>query len=130
MTKYTFDENTYSDLYKEVYGFRPRGDVFYTSDNDGKQAIWEDLIQELEEKTAEDKIAEDANIKNFENWCARLIELGATNRSMAIRWIVQSQAPDEIDLAHGASWVQWKLGVPFSYLKNELDQVMKEMGKN
>ena len=130
MTKYTFDENIYSDLYKEVYGSRPRGDIFYTSDDAGKQAIWDNLIQEHEEKMAEDKIAEDANIKNFEDWCARLIELGATDRRTAIRWIVQSYAPNEMDLAYGASWVQFKLGVPFSYLKNELDQVMKEMGKN
>jgi len=35
--KYTFDENIFSDLYKDAYGVRPRGHAFYTASNEEKQ---------------------------------------------------------------------------------------------
>jgi hypothetical protein len=31
MTQFTYDENLFSDLYKEVYGIRPRGGEWMTA---------------------------------------------------------------------------------------------------
>ena len=51
---YTFDENTLSDLHKDARGSRPRSDFFWDTwnqaDNDGKQAIWDGLVDEMVER--------------------------------------------------------------------------------
>jgi hypothetical protein len=51
---YTYDENTFSDLHKEVYGFRPNTDMWkdWTSRTPRqKQELWNALSDELEELT-------------------------------------------------------------------------------
>jgi hypothetical protein len=51
---YTFDENILSDLHKDAYGFRPSGDFFREwdlLDNDGKQDLWEQLIDAVRDTT-------------------------------------------------------------------------------
>jgi hypothetical protein len=52
MSMYTFSEELLSDLHKDARGFRPRSEWFWhdwnTSDDDGKQAIWDNLVEELE----------------------------------------------------------------------------------
>ena len=49
---YTFSEELLSDLHKDARGFRPRSEWFWnnwnTSNDDGKQAIWDNLVEELE----------------------------------------------------------------------------------
>ena len=55
---YDFDEQTLSDLHKDARGFRPRGEFFWSNwtaaDADGKQAIWDGLIRELDQVQAEE----------------------------------------------------------------------------
>ena len=49
---YTYDDNTFSDLFKEVYGFRPRTDSWadWTSRTTRqKQELWNALCDELED---------------------------------------------------------------------------------
>ena len=48
---YTYDDNTFSDLHKEVYGFRPKADGWadWTSRTPRqKQELWNALSDELE----------------------------------------------------------------------------------
>ena len=55
MTTYTYDERIVSDLYKEVYGFRPTSWWFQewkAADEDAKQAIWDGLCEAHEAEMA------------------------------------------------------------------------------
>ena len=57
---FTYDEELFSDLHKDAYGFRPRIHNFYESTPEEKQKIWDATIldmnaaQEAEEARAAD----------------------------------------------------------------------------
>ena len=51
MTQYDFCDDTFSDLHKDVYGFRPRGIIMENWNmmpDEQKQVRWDELCEELE----------------------------------------------------------------------------------
>jgi len=56
--EFTYSDDCFSDLHKDVYGFRPRG-VLMDEWNDRtprqKQELWNALCDQLEENTAREK---------------------------------------------------------------------------
>ena len=114
---YTYDDNTFSDLFKEVYGFRPRTDSWadWTSRTPRqKQELWNALCDELEVVMLREKLAKDRKTQNFENRVKETLSLGAKTRKDAIRWIFQA---DNIDTTDGqfAGYACYLLGLPYSY---------------
>ena len=114
---YTYDENTFSDLHKEVYGFRPNTDMWkdWTSRTPRqKQELWNALSDELEDVMKEEKLAKDRKTQNFENRIKTTLSLGAKTRKDAIRSIFQA---DKIDTTDGqfAGYACYLLGLPYSY---------------
>jgi hypothetical protein len=129
MTKFTFDTSIVSDLHKDARGWRPR-ELFWenweASSNNEKQAIWDGLCEELDWELEREKTAQEKAIAEFENWIWVNLELGAADRQQAIRWIVESLDPSQIDLMYGGGWVCWELGLPFS-MEKEFEAVCKEL---
>jgi hypothetical protein len=125
---YTFDANIVSDLFKDVNGFRP-GSTFYTAwnsgNNDQKQVIWDNLILQLEEKYTEDKKAEAEAIKNFEAKVTLHMELGASSRETALRWIVDAMELSDNDKLYGGGYICYALDLPYSYEK-EFNAILEE----
>ena len=108
---YTFDDNTFSDLHKDVYGFRPRGHHYDIASNDEKQKIWDELCEELE---ANNLVEQEQTIKavaRFEARIADVIELGAGNRTNALLWMVGTETFYHIqDVEHFV----WEQGILFT----------------
>ena len=129
---YTFDDNLVSDLYKDAKGFRP-SEVFYNiwnnSSKDEKQAMWETLLDDLDDKFAEDKFQEDVAIKSFENQVRVMLESGATDRTQAIRWIVDSLELTDTDKLYEGEYVCYKLGLPYSYAE-QFNGLFEQLGDN
>ena len=97
---YTYDDNTFSDLHKEVYGFRPKADGWadWTSRTPRqKQELWNALCDELEVVMKEEKLAKDRKTQNFENRVKETLSLGTTN------------------LRFDAGYACYLLGLPYSY---------------
>lgn len=116
-TTYTYDERIVSDLHKDTYGFRPCSGwwtEWKASDEAGKQAIWDMLLESLDETIAYEKRLHDAAIEAFEARVDQLIGLGAVDRQMAIRWIVGGLELTENDALYGADYVCYCLGLPYS----------------
>ena len=94
---FTYDDNTFSDLVKEVYGTRSParkyGHLFYYYDetSEKKQMIWDDLCDRLEENMAEELEAHHRKIAMFEDSIQKCIKLGASTRRDAIRWIFDAE---------------------------------------
>ena len=90
---YTFSEELLSDLHKDARGFRPRSDAFWTAwadaNDQGKQAIWDGLIQEMEIADQEERESEQQSIAEFEDVVQEYISLGAQDRSTALCWLIQ-----------------------------------------
>lgn len=129
MTQYTFDEQIVSDLHKDARGWRPR-EYFWNewdaASDDEKQVIWDRLLDELDWEMERQKRAHERAIADFEENISINMSVGALTREVAIRWIVESLNPDEIDLRYGGSWVCYELGLPYS-MEKEFESICKEL---
>ena len=114
--RFTYDDNTYSDLHKDAYGFRPRNDGWDQLTPVGKQVKWESLCEALDRRIAEDEAAEAAAVQRFEAHVSEVISLGngAVGRATAIRWIVEGLDIRPSDLAfYGGEIVCFEMGLPY-----------------
>jgi hypothetical protein len=116
-TTYTYDSRIVSDLHKEVYGCRPTQawmQAWNANSEDAKQMTWDYLCEMHEAEIVSQRAREEQAIEAFEARVNSLVELGAANRLMAIRWIVQSLELTENDLCYGPDYVCYCLGLPYS----------------
>ena len=92
---YTFDDQTLSDLHKDARGYRPRDEYFWArwneSNDDGKQAIWDNLIDELDAVNREDALREAEALEDFKARITDVISLGAGDRETALRWMTDRE---------------------------------------
>lgn len=125
---YTFDDNIFSDLHKDAYGFRPRSHEYWTASDDRKEEIWNGLLKELDAAIEREKMSERWAITKFENDLYD-IEVLAGDRETAIRWFVESLKLDEIDLMYGGEKICYDLGLPFS-MANIFNETCKKLLDN
>ena len=121
---YTYDNNSFSDLYKDAHSVRPRGDhPFYAPSvsRDEKQMIWDNMISSLEAAIEEEREAESDAIDWFERQIDDMMSLYSSPcRSAAIRWIADSHgAEDPEDLIH-------RLRIPYSEYGVEITTALEE----
>ena len=119
--KYTFDENTLSDLYKDARGYRPRSEFFWASwneaTNDGKQAIWDNLCDEMVESQEAEARLEQELVEAFKALVERTIGYGAPDRETALRWITDGETfHNSQDVEHFV----WDRGILFTDYGREL----------
>jgi hypothetical protein len=127
---YTFSTELFSDLHKDVYGFRPRGHWFYdanTTDAE-RQDEWDYLCKRLGEQIDEDNVRNAKALHDLQAKIADLKTKGAQDDKQALKWIVQSLDPSEIDLRYGGEWVCWELGLSFDcgYMFNEVCEELRD----
>lgn len=97
MTEYTYDELTFSDVYKDATGVRPGYDhpFFVTDDPDEKQRLWDRELRAVQNAIEEDWGNEQAAINDFEDQISMNMSRGAPTRDDAIRWIIQAYVDDD-----------------------------------
>lgn len=125
---YTFSTELFSDLHKDVYGYRPRQHWFYDTDttDEERQKEWDYLVEQLDLQIEEDRKVKAQRLKALELDIAKNIALGAGDRETAIRWIVQSLNPHSTDLMYGGEWVCYELGLEYS-LAPMFDNACREL---
>jgi hypothetical protein len=117
---YDFDADTLSDLHKEAYGFRPRSEEFWaawdSADNDGKQAIWDDLLDAADRAAETEREIQQEAIAEFESTVRGIMATvaGATRKD-AVRYL-----HDQYDTHGSDEWLEYELGVPYGYLSGSL----------
>ena len=84
-----------SDLYKDVYGCRPRGYSFNDWSDAELEAFTDQLLAQLKENEEQERLQEIADIKSFEIQVQNTIDLGAGNRKTALRWLFSSEEYDK-----------------------------------
>lgn len=117
-TKYTFDENTISDLHKDAYGRRPSRlfwDMWATAHDDQKQAFWDEAIEALKWSIEQEKQQQTAAIAATEKRIAEILEMvvGAT-RADAIRYLDEAY-----DTRGDINFLEFHLGIPYGYLTGQ-----------
>ena len=117
MSNYSFSDDLISDLHKDAYGFRPKGDYFAwweSCSDDEKQAEWDSLLDAFRRREAEEQELEQAAVVDLEYRISSLMEHGARNREMAVRWLAEA-----FETNGDVSYLEWNLGVPYGYLTKE-----------
>lgn len=111
---YTYTTDLFSDLHKDVYGYRPRGeamDEWNSRTPRQKNELYNALCDELEEITQDDARRDARNVMEFTGEILNLIELGAKDRETALRWMTQEDKfYSEQCVSH---WV-WSRGILFT----------------
>jgi hypothetical protein len=103
---------TYWDMYKDAYNFRPRGvDTSKWALTDFEKEF-ETLQFIIDRNEAQRRVEEDAAVTRFEARIASIIQLGAKDREMALRWIHEAEDTDGDD-----EYLCFRVGIPYGYFK-------------
>ena len=126
---FTYSNDCFSDLYKDVYGFRPRGNAMDNWDLMGptrKQAYWDELCAELEANTISEKQQAENAVAKFKARVQDVIGLGANDRKTALSWITGSETfYHSQDVEHFV----WEQGILFTDYGKQLVKDLCEIVK-
>ena len=103
---------TFWDMYKDAYGFRPRGIDTSTWTLEQFDAEFEGLSVAIDAAEQERKTAEAKATNAFERRVAELISTGARDYEMALRWIHEAEDTNGDD-----DYLAWTLGLPYQYFR-------------
>lgn len=109
MTDFTYDDELFSDFYKDVNGVRPRNHPFYAAEPAEKQAMWDQLMKQHEAEMERYHAAQNEGVERFEAKVLEMIEVGTPDREAAIRWLAQG-APGGLD------YLEYTFNLPYGYL--------------
>ena len=116
---YTYDENIISDLHKDAYGVRP-GEYFWADwdarDDDGKQRIWDNLLDDLDRAIENEREYHQEAIANLEDRIQFMMNtVAGCQREDALRYLHDVYATNG-----SVEYLEHCLGVPFGYLSGRV----------
>lgn len=101
----------YSDMHKDAYGFRPRFDYnTWTLEKFNAEFELMGRIIEDDNKVKQENQAQAAH--DFEMRVLSLLQTGAKDRAMALRWIHEAEGSNGDE-----EYLCFLLGLPYSYFK-------------
>jgi hypothetical protein len=126
---YSYSVELFSDLHKDVNGFRPRGHQFYevsdpdhpSYNQDEAQKIWNYYTEQWERNLEWEKKQRILAEEEFEQWVSDMIDMGAGDRNTAIRWAIDTYSPDD-----DIDYIVWDLNLPHKYYVEFMGTVYKE----
>ena len=102
------------DMYKDAYGVRPRG----TDTSNWDEATFEaefNYLQDLIAKNEQErKISEQEAAHDFEMRVLSLLQTGAKDRDMALRWIHEAEGSNGDN-----EFLCYLVGLPYGYFRRE-----------
>jgi hypothetical protein len=98
------------DMYKDAYGFRPRGISTHLWDEDKFNREFDFLQGEITKNEQERKQREFKAEVDFEMRVQILLGMGADDREMALRWIHEAEETGGDD-----EYLCYTLGLPYRY---------------
>ena len=104
-------QEIYSDMHKDAYGFRPRFD-YSTWTLEQFNAEFEQMGRTIEADNKVEKENQEKAAHDFEMRVLSLMQVGAKNRAMAVRWIHEAEGSNGDD-----EYLCFLLGLPYSYFK-------------
>ena len=110
MTRREELESIFWDMYKDAYGFRPRGISTHLWDEDKFNREFDFLQSEITKNEQERKIAEHEAAHAFEMRVQSIIACGAKDRAMALRWIHEAEGSNGDD-----EFLCYLVGLPYRY---------------
>lgn len=129
---YTYDNSLFSDLHKEVYGFRPSSDLYADWNSRTprqKQELWNALCGEQEETIKQEKVAKACAMLALTERLEKMYELGAKSEVQALQWIMEAEEFSDFDLQYGADYFCYHFGLDYTEGKKafNIQEAMNEM---
>lgn len=109
---FTYSEELYSDLHKDAYGFRPRGDLWASwqaMTPAQKQVQWDSLCETLEHNELLRKAEEAQALATWRADIARIMGVCGWTKKRAIRHDMESHGCD----SHDVGYYRYKRGLPW-----------------
>ena len=103
------------DMYKDAHGFRPRSTDTSKWTLEQFESEMEHLQGVIRRNEAQREEDEAAAVVRFETRVASIIQLGAKDREMALRWIHEAEGSDGDD-----EYLCYLVGVPYGYIRSEV----------
>ena len=100
------------DMYKDAYGVRPRGIDTSTWSEADFEAEFVSLSKVIEREEALRKESEERAAHDFEMRVLSLLQTGAKDREMALRWVHEAEGSGGDD-----EYLCFLVGLPYGYFK-------------
>ena len=112
------DGDIFSDLHKDVYGFRPRGLTFESIE--AFDAEFERLAAQLSDQLDEDKIRQDANMVKFAERVMETMELCNCDQRRAVEIIAEAEGELEDYEFYGPERLEYTFDLKFGSIKQAI----------
>ena len=109
------DGDIYSDLYKDVYGSRPRYARFASTEE--FDADFERLVQQLNVQETEEKIRQDANMEKFAQRVMETMELCNCDQRRAVQIIADAEGEMDCYEFYGPERLEWHFNLKYGSIK-------------
>jgi len=111
-------QGSYSDLHKDVYGFRPRGCSENFNSVKWLESELSFLCTELDKIQAEEEAVQHKAIFDFEEKVNEMIKLGAKTRQTALKWLFDAEADEYV--SNDPDYFCYLNNLPYGYFKGEM----------
>ena len=105
----------YWDMYKDAYGVRPRGIDTSTWTEADFEAEFDQLAGVIERENIARLAAEEKAAHDFEMRVLGLLQSGAKDRAMALRWIHEAEGSNGDD-----EFLCYLVGLPYGYFRKQV----------
>jgi hypothetical protein len=112
MSKLEQAQCIYWDMYKDAYGFRPRGIDTSAWTLEQFEAEFQVLGSVIEREEIQRRGSEQKSVVDFEARVETLIGAGAKDRATALRWIHEAE-----DTGGDDEYLCYTLGLPYQYFR-------------
>ena len=112
------DGDIFSDLHKDVYGFRPRYVTFESLE--AFDAEYERLVAQLSEQMDEDKIRQDANMDKFAQRVMETMELCNCDQRRAVEIIADAEGELEDYKFYGPERLEYSFDLKYGSIKQAI----------
>jgi hypothetical protein len=112
MTRQEELQSIFWDMYKDAYGFRPRGIDTTTWTEADFTEQFERMSQHIDREAALREQREFKAAHAFEMRVQSIIACGAQDRAMALRWIHEAEGTNGDD-----DYLCWTVGLPYHYFR-------------
>jgi hypothetical protein len=112
MTRQEELHSIYWEMFKDAYGYRPRGIDTSAWDEATFESEFNYLQDLIVKNEQERKIAEHEAAHAFEMRIQSILVCGAKDREMALRWIHEAEGTQGDD-----EFLCWTLGLPYQYFR-------------
>ncbi len=118
-TTNSHDGDIYSDLYKDVYGFRPRYARFESVEEFDER--FKVLAAELSMQLDEDRVRQSANLDEFFNRVLETMKLCNCDQYRAIEIIADAEGELEDYKFYGYERLEWHFDLKYGSIKQALE---------